>query len=84
MSDPNLDYHEHSVKVYWYVGLCGPFLSLVPLFMIRQTRKKLNEMYEKKKVSVNIINVWMYKFILISLSIQTFISCYSTIVILYT
>ena len=78
------EYHKHSVEIYWFVGIIGPLFTLAPILMLYKCKLQLEEMHAKRKVSINIINVWMYNCIIMTLIIQVIISGYSTIVILYT
>ena len=50
----------------WVIGIFGPILTVLPIFLIKMTKKRLEQLYNIKNVSLNIINVWMYRSIILS------------------
>ena len=62
-------YAQESKQVYFVIGTQGPIFTAIPVFMIKICVKRIHEMYEIKKVSLNLINLWMYKFIILTLII---------------
>ena len=69
---------ENEFKNTFYRGTLGFMFTVIALIFIKYTKKRLNELYNHKNVSLNILNVWIYKTMILALIIQMIINIYST------
>ena len=72
-----------SSERYWVIGIFGPILIIIPYYFIKIGEKRIHEMHQIKNVSLNILNHWIYQFLILSLYLQIIISTYATFVIIF-
>ena len=83
MASTKDDISDWDGSILWVIGLLGPVMVVIPVYLIKIAELRIEEMYEKKNISVNILNDWIYRFIILSLKLQVVISVLSTFIILF-
>ena len=70
-----------SLEKYIILGISGPTLTCFTIYLLKIARQRLIQMRHKKYMSLNVLNIWIYKWLIMGLVIQVIISIYSTILI---
>ena len=72
-----------SAERFVIIGIFGPIFVIYQVYLIKIAKMRLVQMHDKKNVSLNVLNVWIYKTLLYALYIQIIITSYSSLIIIW-